>query len=188
MDLESLAQTVKNRKYVLIWDFDGTVVTLDTHWNGMKRDLSLLAGHSTRGNVPLGDLLQALAIRDLKKEAFDIVARYEAKSGYQANAAVLRFIRQNCHDYRMAVFSDNLRTTVTAILDRLDVLDCFEVLVCRDDVTDPKPSPEGLKAIYNHLPVKDKGRYLMIGNSPEDRLSARRFGIDYWDTAVQASG
>jgi phosphoglycolate phosphatase len=74
-------------------------------------------------------------------------------------------------------------TTKTALyskelLEHFGVMDYFEVLIGREDVTNPKPHPEPiLKAL--HLMNANKETSWMIGDTCLDMVSAKDAGINY---------
>lgn len=73
-------------------------------------------------------------------------------------------------------------TTKTAkysieLLEHMDLMKYFDVLVGREDVEHPKPHPEPiLKALFKLQ--TDKSKYWMIGDTPMDILSAQAAKID----------
>ncbi|MCW8821672.1 MAG: HAD family hydrolase [Sulfurovum sp.] len=73
-------------------------------------------------------------------------------------------------------------TTKTAkysieLLEHMDLMKYFDVLVGREDVEHPKPHPEPiLKALFKLQ--TDKSKYWMIGDTPMDILAAQAANID----------
>ena len=181
MDLGKLDEKLVDKKEVVVWDFDGTIVKLDIAWDCLRKDLTDLAEIRNSAKRSLGEVLSRLINGGLRRRAFEIIETYEKQSNYTPNKQVVAFIKRNSDKYRMAIFSDNLRNTVVRILKDLGVFNCFEAVVCKDDVNEYKPNPEGLKEIHESLGIKDKAGYVMVGDSEKDSLAASLFGIDYWN-------
>lgn len=73
-------------------------------------------------------------------------------------------------------------TTKTAkysieLLEHMGMMDYFEVLIGREDVTHPKPSPEPILKALSKLD-SNKSKYWMVGDTPMDLLAANAANID----------
>lgn len=54
----------------------------------------------------------------------------------------------------------------------------FDLLVAHDDVSTPKPNPEGIYKSMNHFRITDKNEILYVGDTVTDYLTARNAGVD----------
>ena len=68
------------------------------------------------------------------------------------------------------------RGRVTHELERLRLGRHFQALVCGDDVSFPKPHPEGLKTGLEKLKLAP-AETIYVGDSPEDILMSRSLGV-----------
>jgi beta-phosphoglucomutase-like phosphatase (HAD superfamily) len=77
---------------------------------------------------------------------------------------------------KLAVASSSSRAWVAGHLQRLGVLERFEVLKCSDDVERVKPDPALYRAACEHLGVPP-ARAVAIEDSPNGILAAKRAGL-----------
>jgi beta-phosphoglucomutase len=62
--------------------------------------------------------------------------------------STIRFIKDNYSKYYFSIVTGAQRKEVEFILNKLNLLQMFEMVLCSDDITESKPSPQGyLKAI-----------------------------------------
>ncbi|MFC1626920.1 HAD family hydrolase [Patescibacteria group bacterium] len=173
------------RKVNLIFDFDKTIAQMEIDWTDWhvgvaevysKYDVS--HGYTT-GKDPhkhynlLAEKHGKELIRDVKK----FVSDYEQKNttGYTPYVELVDFIKMNSFNNKMYIFSSNSRSTVVSGLKCFGILDLFEQIVARDDVSKIKPDVEGLYLLKDF--EKNKRDYLMIGDSDSDEIVANLTGI-----------
>lgn len=77
---------------------------------------------------------------------------------------------------RMAVASSSTREWVTGHLERLELLDFFELFRTRDDVENLKPAPELFNAARRGLGLEPEEVFI-LEDSPNGILAAKRAGI-----------
>lgn len=68
------------------------------------------------------------------------------------------------------------RSRTIEILQYFNIEHLFKIVVCSDDIINPKPHPESLKLIMNELGASFENT-VMIGDSINDILSAKNAGI-----------
>lgn len=78
-------------------------------------------------------------------------------------------------EYRLAIVSSARQAHVFPILGRAGVRECFDTIVCRDDVTAVKPSPEPYRTAASRLGVD---RALVVEDSEAGLASGRAAGFD----------
>ncbi len=70
-------------------------------------------------------------------------------------------------------------------LQKLELIDYFDLIITGDDVNEHKPSPEGILKFINKFNL-DKEKVLLIGDAPADIIAARSAGIKVasvlWDS------
>lgn len=83
----------------------------------------------------------------------------------------LRRAQFNC---ALCTGKDRLRTL--ELLEHFNLEDFFDVVVCSDDVSNPKPHPESLVRILDELSV-ERQNALMVGDAVNDLICARSAGV-----------
>jgi HAD superfamily hydrolase (TIGR01509 family) len=73
-----------------------------------------------------------------KAEVIDVILR----TNLIVFPGVVEFVQKASNRYPLAVASGALRHEVVAIVKHAGISDCFRALVCAEDVTEGKPSPE----------------------------------------------
>ena len=78
--------------------------------------------------------------------------------------------------YRLGVLTGAGRVAAKITLEKSGLSQFFDVVVTGDDVTHPKPDPEGLGLAIRLMKASPE-RSVCIGDSPLDIQGSRRFGI-----------
>lgn len=76
----------------------------------------------------------------------------------------------------MAIFTGKGRKTSLITLEKIGMLDYFDLLVTGDDVQNHKPAPDGLFKILNHYKFEPE-EVLLIGDAPSDIEAAKSAGV-----------
>ena len=155
--MEKLVKRIKEKR-ILIWDLDGTIVDLDIDWQGLRQEL---VGKKTG------------------EEKLAAMFRHENSCPFATKEMVVKFIKNICQKYQMALFSDNLHSTIERVLKKIGLSDCFSIIIGKDDVENAKPSSDGLVAIEEFFKEKNKKKYIFIGNNWKDKKAAADFKIDF---------
>ncbi len=79
--------------------------------------------------------------------------------------------------YRTAI-ATNRGKSLPLVLDTLGIADCFDLTISANDVTRPKPHPEGLLKILAHFQA-DPETALYIGDAALDQEVARAAGVPF---------
>lgn len=79
--------------------------------------------------------------------------------------------------YKLAVFTGRPKMEAEYILKKEGILNCFEILVCCDDLPEGhgKPSPMGIDIICEKIGTRN---VIYIGDMPDDMVAATRANID----------
>ncbi len=80
---------------------------------------------------------------------------------------------------KLALLTGRVEANVRELLERLDLVDTFEVVVGGDTVDSPKPDPAGVLHIAQRLAITDLRTVVVIGDSDHDYDAARRAGAQY---------
>jgi HAD superfamily hydrolase (TIGR01549 family) len=91
-------------------------------------------------------------------------------------------------DVILAVFTGKGREAATITLKKLEIFDYFDRIITGDDVTEHKPSAEGINNLLKEFKL-DKERVLMVGDALPDFTAARSAGVKIasvlWDPYVK---
>ena len=168
----------------VIFDFDGTVVDLPVDWDACKRELAELAGRmsSLASSATVAGLVSA--IREAhgeagRAEAFGILRRFEvaALASMRSYSEVVAAIRDEAEP-RFALVSANSREIVVEALGRLGLADRFRAVIGREDVSVPKPAPEGLGRGCERLGLPPEC-CVYVGDREIDQLAASAAGTNF---------
>ncbi len=80
--------------------------------------------------------------------------------------------------YRLAVATNAYRVSVMESLKHLNIDHIFDVIVCADDVSKPKPDPEMLYYILNKLGLS-REEAIFVGDGERDLQASHNANIDY---------
>lgn len=78
--------------------------------------------------------------------------------------------------YRLGIVTNNSRQGLQLGLDLLGLESLFDVIVTRDDVSECKPSPEGMYKALHRLNVRS-AETMFVGDSAGDIIAARTAGV-----------
>lgn len=96
---------------------------------------------------------------------------------------ILEFLKQN--SVCLSVFTGKGKLTTFITLEELGIKNYFEVIVTGNDVTNHKPSGEGIEKVLSHFRIP-KNQTIMIGDSVSDIKAAKAAGIKVaaaiWDS------
>jgi HAD superfamily hydrolase (TIGR01509 family) len=175
----------------LVFDFDGLI--LDTEepvyrsWLEVYRahgeELPFerwvqIVGSTTIGFHPQHHLEERLG-RSLPKEVLDrrVGRRTELVLAEKLLPGVAEHLEEaRSSGLKLGVASSSTRDWVSGHLARLGILDRFDCLRCRDDVTNVKPEPDLYLAVLNCLGVLAT-EAIAIEDSPNGVLAAKRAGM-----------
>jgi phosphoglycolate phosphatase len=95
---------------------------------------------------------------------------------YDGIKELLQSLKEN--DFKLAVATNAYRKSAIESLAHLDIHDCFDAVVCYDDVKEGKPSPQMLHRITELFSLETK-HALFVGDGERDQMAAIRAGMDY---------
>jgi beta-phosphoglucomutase-like phosphatase (HAD superfamily) len=174
----------------LIFDCDGTVAdTMPAHY---KAWISMLGRYGIAFPEPrfyaMGGMPTASIIRVLAAEAGVALADVEARVREKEHAflthldavtiiePVFRIVEAHRGRLPIALASGGYRDTVTRTLDRLGILDRFDVMVVAEDTPRHKPEPDVFLEAARRLGV-DAGGCVVFEDTDIGLEAARRAGM-----------
>ncbi|MEE6209946.1 HAD hydrolase-like protein [Salarchaeum sp. III] len=163
----------------VVYDLDGTLVTLPVDWRAVTADLRALldAEGVNAAEYATWGLLDAAESAGVGDEAERIISEYEREGAAAATRLPLAD-ELAASDAPVAVCSLNCEAACRVALERHDLLDCVEAVVGRDSVAERKPHPEPLRAAVRALDVPPE-RAVFVGDAERDEKTANRAGTDF---------
>lgn len=170
----------------IVFDLDGTVInSLSLTFAGLDHafiqlgmrppSAAEISKYFGRGEL---DILRQLLPEEQAVQAMAHYSRYLTERCHQADLhqgirALLDRLKADA--VPVALFTGRGRSTTEILLDHHKLHPHFKMIVTHDDVTDPKPSPEGLNKIGIGLGLSP-AELLFIGDSPLDIRAAHYAG------------
>ena len=175
---------------VVIFDFDGVLVDSNELWVEIFNRASVASGIKKKFSYddikphygkPLVDVLKSAHPRfkhddnvlEVMYNNFlgfaskeDFVDSFRTFSGMKGTLSKLK------QHYKLAVGSGNGRKLLLRFLEKLGIMDYFDMVVSGNDVDNGKPSPDMLLKIIDHFGVKP-GEAVYVGDSESDIMAAK---------------
>jgi phosphoglycolate phosphatase len=174
---------------VILFDLDGTLIDsteailrcfeTSFHESGLpvpqEEEIKALIGH------PLDFMYLHLGIPEEK--VWDFVDAY--KRCYRDCSKQMTYLLPGAREAieeaatfaRLGIVTTKTGLYSKILLEYMGVMEFFEVLIGREDVTHPKPHPEPLIKVLYQMDVKHKEDVWMIGDTCMDMVSAKEAGI-----------
>lgn len=181
--LADVRKKISKAKLVIL-DFDGTLVHLETDWKELKEKLSDFCKNQLMIEQSFQNLDEGLKLvrqnleNDEYQKILEIVSNYEINA-YRGikNQSLIEILSdfQRNNNGKIAIFSSNCRKTIETIISELKI--DIDYIVAKDDVENVKPSDEGLRKIIRKFNLKPKD-IIFIGNSYLDKLAGDSAGIE----------
>jgi HAD superfamily hydrolase (TIGR01549 family) len=166
---------------IIVVDFDGTLVRLETDWQALRKDLEQFCLAEFQEKESFERLDSGLnKIRGSRgplayKRLLEIVSRYETEGyrGRKINYVVDALIRLQ-RPQKIAIFSSNCRKTIERIIPELGLE--IDYIVAKEDTESPKPDGEGLRKILRHYAVKPE-QAIFVGDNALDLLAGKSAAV-----------
>jgi len=177
---------------LIILDFDGTIAdSLELHIKTFKEACEKLGIKIDEDKIKKFVSLQGKTFENISKEIFSKLSEEEIKkldeikwklseeyvNEIKPNKKVIELINsaKNCE---FALFSSSPKKFIIKALETLGIREKFKVIICREDVKNPKPNPEGILKILEKTGIS-KENAVFIGDSIFDEQAAKRAGIKF---------
>lgn len=167
---------------------DNTLIHTNIDFPGLKTSLkTLLENHglSTEGfdiSSSTSDYLNFLKNEKMSlfDDAMKIIENFELVGIEEATIEddVQTVLEQLQKKVKLGILTNNMRKTTLFLLEKFDIKEYFDVIVCRDDVMELKPSPQGLLYAVEQLGLK-KEEIIYVGDSWIDGEAAARAGVSF---------
>jgi beta-phosphoglucomutase len=101
-------------------------------------------------------------IEDLKQKNTINIINSDGKIRYE-KINLLNFLKSK--NIKVACYTNSIRDTAELMLNKTGILNLFDLIVTNQDVSFPKPNPEGYIKILNYFNV-DKNSTIIVEDSP----------------------
>jgi len=179
-----------------LFDVDGTLVTFNFDVKGTRK--AIIEELSKRGfdvygldmTTPTQTLVDAAREQvesgkvradfdEVRARLYSILDESEVESSsavsvFPGTRETLDYLKSK--NVRLGVLTNSGRRAATEILRRAGLQDCFEFVLCREDVSTMKPRPDGLVMAVHRLGMP-RDRVFYVGDSKYDILAAREAGL-----------
>ena len=91
---------------------------------------------------------------------------------------VLAILEELGREYELGVVTSGSKSRVLRDMDRLDIHKYFSILVTGDDITEPKPAPQGLLMAIEHLLIMPN-EAVYVGDAHADFEMSRAAGVPF---------
>ena len=171
----------------IIFDMDGTLVdTFNLISDSYDYAVGIPPQRESEGrriaSTP-GTLEEALAGRIPASDVPQAVEKFHSyyEKNFDSNARAFPGIRTSLvalkrRGVELAVFTGQNRRATQITLQKTDLAKFFATVVTGNDVSEPKPSPEGLKLAMEGMGADPDGT-IYIGDDPDDINASRRAGV-----------
>ena len=184
---------MSSSKKLVIFDLDGVLVdACDWHRDALNEALLEVSNTSieekehvsTFNGIPTRKKLEILIgqkrvkeselerIYDLKQEKTIQIIQQKAQKRKEKIELITELKRRG---FVVACFTNSIRETANLMLSKTGVLDLFELVVTNQDVSNPKPNPEGYIKVMKHFKVS-KEETCIIEDSPKGIEAAEQSG------------
>ena len=181
------------KKCVILFDLDGTLIDSTEailkcfdesfkHFNLPTPDdekIKALIGH------PLDYMYEHLGI-DIERvwdfvDIYKMHYRHYSKPMTHFLPEAVEAIKEAATFARLGIVTTKTGSYSRILLEHMGVMDYFEVLIGREDVTEPKPHPEPILKALDEMDIPEENREYkdiwMIGDTCLDTVSAKRAKI-----------
>jgi HAD superfamily hydrolase (TIGR01549 family) len=165
---------------LIIFDFDGTIVHLQTEWNVLRAALEnyfqqMFHTKDTFSNIDESLLnIKRKHGENIYKKFVEIVAEYELIGYKGKKVECINSFLSSLIKEEKAIFSSNCRLTIEIILNKIGL--SVDFIIAKEDVNIPKPNPEGLIKIFSHFNLKPQDA-VFIGNAGVDIEAGASIGV-----------
>ncbi len=180
---------MNNKSKLLIFDMDNTLIHSHIDFALMKSEscrLLLDFGLKPDYNLPIAKILADFKNNrqlpaDLEAQIWQIIGQIELAGLINATLEgdiipILSTLKEQCH---LLVLTNNLGTAAQTALDKLGLKPYFEHIFGRGQVSELKPSPQGLAEIIRLYPQINKAQMAVIGDAAIDYQAAKGCGLKF---------
>ena len=181
----------KNEEIIILFDLDGTLIDstdaiiecfyhsfeeLDYDFQGDKEDIKHEIGY------PLDIMYETLGVP--KQKVGDFVTSYKKKYNdiFEDKTTLLSNAREAVMEAssfsRLGIVTTKTTKFTIKLLENFAILNYFDTIIGRQEVTHPKPNPEPIIKALKNLNVTKSNKIYMIGDTKLDLIAAQKAKIN----------
>lgn len=178
----------------LLFDLDGTLLdSFPGHYRAYEATfgrygIALTKDRFLQNYTP--NWLQMYAVLGLPPEMWDEANRYWLEEAARQEPMLFPGVREALEELAalvpLGLVTSGTRERVARDLNRTGITHLFAVVVDAESVSEPKPSPEGLRVALAQLGVQP-GDALYVGDSEDDYRMAQAAGVAFVGVTSQFS-
>jgi phosphoglycolate phosphatase len=175
---ETLFSGVNTDHDGVIYDLDGTLVTLTVDWDAVRDDV--VSVYETAGIAAEEDLWTLFSDADeygLRTEVEETIAAHE-RDGARRSERLPLADTLTATERATAVCSLNCEAACHIALDRHGLAETVSTVVGRDTTGAYKPDPQPLEHAIDTLGLTPENA-LFVGDSERDAVTAKRAGVEF---------
>ncbi|MFQ5711584.1 MAG: HAD family hydrolase [Candidatus Geothermarchaeales archaeon] len=122
---------------------------------------------------------KASEFSEIKRIAYKKVAKYEHEAALKTKlhpGAIEVLEKVRGMGLKVAVVTNNNRSVVDMLLGRLGIEHFFDVVICREDVSEYKPKPDSIRKAVEEMGIRAE-EAVCVGDSSIDVEASRRAGV-----------
>ncbi len=179
---------MKNKKYI-IFDMDGTLIDssllLANSINYVRQNLGLQkmpnqtildAINDETVNAPMF-FYESEEFEEHHTEFFNEYYQANYKKDSRLYPGALELIKKLNRTHKISIATNAYKKSAQTILFALGIEHYFDIIICGDEVQNPKPHPQMINLIKDFYEDSDD-KFLFVGDSTRDALCAKNAGID----------
>ena len=180
----------KNKEITILFDLDGTLIDstdaivgcfyhsfeeLNFDFKGDVEDIKNEIGY------PLDIMYATLGVP--KENVWDFVASYknEYRKVSEAKTTLLpdayEAVKLASSFARLGIVTTKTTMYTIPLLKNFKILDFFETIIGRQEVTNPKPHPEPIQKAMQSMNITVENNIYMVGDTKLDLISAKEAGV-----------
>lgn len=118
------------------------------------------------------------------EEANELWLSEAARHAPQLFPGVVEMLTELNKSFALGIVTSGSKTRVLADLDRTDIAPFFETVVTGDDISEPKPAPEGLEIALRQMSVS-AAEAVYVGDAHADFEMARNAGARFFGVSSE---
>ncbi|WP_317890728.1 HAD family hydrolase [Paenibacillus arenilitoris] len=177
----------------IIFDMDNTLLRSSIDFGRMRNEIyAYLADHNMlEQDIKLEEHTSSTLIQYAQRrgswnpqaeaDVWDIAAKHELlgmeNAGLEPGAKDL--LRQLFGRYKMVIVTNNAYSAAITALTRNDIVDCFDLIIGREQMKRMKPAPDAVYPVLRAYPTISPDEWISVGDAWIDGRASQDAGIKF---------